>query len=983
MKKYLLSLILPLLALVSFAQTSNLPSSLGTFTVFKEAPLPVTIIMPSGYNVLNPVVEVWNNNVKLSDTTSVTISGDTVKFTLTKAQLAPLVRNPYFFVKFDGTYAMGAQLNPTIGVGTPISQTKTITLPSNAVVRVSIVGSASEAEQSALRAKAYADSAATYATGSQTAIPSTVPDTTVNIYTVSTAGTYTNFGGVVVTSGDLTSGLVQLRKTAGVWAKVIVPIELGNYAVKSYVDEKDDELEDLVYVTTDFPYGRTTPVSGASTTADRTRFEGTSIGQNGKVSSVEWWCFSGGAGFIQHVRKTDVSGTIYFQLIEEVAVNFVTGQNIIPVSWDVLAGDAIGFYSLTAVPSKVTAGITNAQYLFVGHFTSTTPTSVGIVAATDQLQMKASVAVITGTVKAAVSTLQVTATENQAAVASVTSKVDDNELVRKALATDGYYGKGGRSVYGLTPASGSTASTGFMRSPNNPVTDFGAVDTIRYYGKVIGTGVFRFYRPNGDGTWNNFHNESVTVALGLQSYASFTPFIVQPGDIVGFYSSSGQGQISYTTGIGNGLLLSSGDGTGSSVTLTNTGNRMYIQISVNQLSVKDDVNTLKSEISSLDSLVGSPYLPRGRYTITSQTFPSTTTPPSWVLGTGWTVNNGLISPTSGGGYDNYTLFGGFTAAMRKTTRARIKLTNTSSQFGICYYPMESPNYYYGTVCMVNGSAGTISLIPWTGSNAAYGPGRSVNIGFTLVADREYLLTVTKVMGVNTFTFTDTVTQQTVSISSEQADGGNETGRQWGKVGLMYLSGSFTCTKFEYVLNVQMNPRFVVIGDSNTEGANALGSNYQYGYAHLMENERRQADVLIAGRGGDETTNVLQRVGYEVALDPEYVVINMGTNDGNTTTWLNNMTSLIALFTANGVKPVLCTLIPKTGSDAKNITINNYIRNYQFGPYPYIDLAKSVSVNNDGVTLDTSLFAGDGIHMNVSGNAKAFQQTKIDAPFLYD
>lgn len=169
MKRLLFLIPLILAAIQSLAQTSNLPSSLGEFTIFRESPAPFTIVMPPGYSITSPVVEVWNNGIKLSDSTDVTVSGDTIKFTLTKEQIVPLERNPYVFLKMDGAYVLGAPLKPTIGVGIPSSQTKTVNLPNQSTVRVSVIGDASLAIQAADRAKWYRDSTqALFNTGSVT-----------------------------------------------------------------------------------------------------------------------------------------------------------------------------------------------------------------------------------------------------------------------------------------------------------------------------------------------------------------------------------------------------------------------------------------------------------------------------------------------------------------------------------------------------------------------------------------------------------------------------------------------------------------------------------------------------------------------------------------------------------------------------------------------------------------------------------------------
>lgn len=162
--KRLLFLACYLAATISaLAQTSTLPSSLGTFTVFRESPVPVTIVMPSGYPIATPVVELWNNGEKLSDSTVVVVSGDTLKFTFTPEQLVPLVRDAYMFVKLDGEYTLGAIIKPTISVGVPSAQNRTISLPASlGIVRVSVIGDAATAMQAASSATIQANKAKAY-----------------------------------------------------------------------------------------------------------------------------------------------------------------------------------------------------------------------------------------------------------------------------------------------------------------------------------------------------------------------------------------------------------------------------------------------------------------------------------------------------------------------------------------------------------------------------------------------------------------------------------------------------------------------------------------------------------------------------------------------------------------------------------------------------------------------------------------------------
>ncbi len=82
-------------------------------------------------------------------------------------------------------------------------------------------------------------------TGVGTAEPSSSPQPNIKIVNVSTAGTYTNFGGIVVSAGDLSAGLVQLRLVGGIWQKVITPISLGAYSPS--VDLRSNTLFENYY----------------------------------------------------------------------------------------------------------------------------------------------------------------------------------------------------------------------------------------------------------------------------------------------------------------------------------------------------------------------------------------------------------------------------------------------------------------------------------------------------------------------------------------------------------------------------------------------------------------------------------------------------------------------------------------------------------------------------------------------------------------
>lgn len=76
----------------------------------------------------------------------------------------------------------------------------------------------------------------TIATGVGNAAPTDTPTANISTYNASVAGTYTNFGGVVISTADLAAGEVQLRKNTvtGVWEKFVLPISnLAGYVNKA------------------------------------------------------------------------------------------------------------------------------------------------------------------------------------------------------------------------------------------------------------------------------------------------------------------------------------------------------------------------------------------------------------------------------------------------------------------------------------------------------------------------------------------------------------------------------------------------------------------------------------------------------------------------------------------------------------------------------------------------------------------------------
>jgi acyl-CoA thioesterase I len=177
-------------------------------------------------------------------------------------------------------------------------------------------------------------------------------------------------------------------------------------------------------------------------------------------------------------------------------------------------------------------------------------------------------------------------------------------------------------------------------------------------------------------------------------------------------------------------------------------------------------------------------------------------------------------------------------------------------------------------------------------------------------------------------------------------------------------------------------RVVFLGDSITDGW--PGTDGFFAAHHYV------------GRGisGQATAHMLLRFRQDVvALRPALVVILAGTNDvaDNAGPYdpeftHGNLTSLVQLARANGIKVVLCSVLPATdfwwrhGLDPapKIVALNTWIRDFAaHESIPYVDYHTAMADAQQGLPKQ---YAGDGVHPNAAGYAvmESLVQPAIEA-----
>ena len=160
----------------------------------------------------------------------------------------------------------------------------------------------------------------------------------------------------------------------------------------------------------------------------------------------------------------------------------------------------------------------------------------------------------------------------------------------------------------------------------------------------------------------------------------------------------------------------------------------------------------------------------------------------------------------------------------------------------------------------------------------------------------------------------------------------------------------------------------------------LGNSIFEGWLRLRPEFFAGKPYYDRGISGQTTPQMLLRFYEDVlALDPEVMVLKAGINDiaqnsgpYNPLQTLNNIKAIAQLARANGIKVILCSVLPasdfrwRPGLEPgdKVIALNNAIRDFaKTESFYYLDLYSSVVDDKKGMKAE---YANDGVHPTVEG-----------------
>ena len=290
--------------------------------------------------------------------------------------------------------------------------------------------------------------------------------------------------------------------------------------------------------------------------------------------------------------------------------------------------------------------------------------------------------------------------------------------------------------------------------------------------------------------------------------------------------------------------------------------------------------------------------------------------------------------------------------------AKVKVISDNSEFGLCRYEIGR-----GTALVVKKQKAEIRLINSSVGTVIY----SYDLPFSIEAGQDCIVRMYKQ---NKDVYFDIVTEKNVFVGFAERSDSKDLGRNWGNPSVFCLNGQIEIKDSFLRKNSFESPLMFCVGDSFIEGWGVV-DNLDKRYIAIMQ-DATNGNVEISGRGGETTASLLARFNTELAkMNSDYVLLAIGTNDGNLATYKTNMATLISQVKASTKTPILVTITPRSGFPIADM--NSYVRN---SGELFIDM--NAAVNNGSETAWNPLFVNsDNVHPNIAGNEAMFKRILFD------
>lgn len=545
--------------------------------------------------------------------------------------------------------------------------------------------------------------------------------------------------------------------------------------------------------------------------------------------------------------------------------------------------------------------------------------------------------------------------------------------------------------------SWTTPSSDYVNTYIDPTSEEGYLGSVYFHVSLTSTPAYAsifVFEPLGGDDFSVKYHQRVEITDGYNNFSApedIPLFYLKKGSRVGVSVSEGAYNISSTvetTPAETRPFLMGEVKLGATVTIVQADGPRLRRPSLSYTLVHSD-KVLKGADLQMELLASGSLVSRGEYvsrnrgklSLKRDRFTGTTAPTGWAAGA-WTVNDGLVAPSSPSN-STYAALDDSTNANYCVTHATWIVNDAStSKFGI-YFPGNGLCEIDAAESVMRRTTGSFTELDDFGGGAVSIP--------PLVAGREYSLTARREGHDITLIWLDPVENQETRLDYPFV--ASSYGGLYGRPGVLYRAGAaqgVTCTGFEHSALFD-NPRVIVFGDSNANGIASVGSyqtalpkSWRDSWVYLLDRYRSKGDVLNSSLGGLRATDTLDQINLDLdPFSPDFVVIALGSNDSDQQTWRTAMVALLDAARSRGAVPVVCTIPPREGRQAFINSANSDILGGYFGSdVRVIDIAKAVTVGGDRETYNPQYFkANDTVHLNLAGHRVVFGRLKHDAPYL--
>lgn len=749
------------------------------------------------------------------------------------------------------------------------------------------------------------------------------------------AGTYTNFGGVVVNP----SSLAVIVYEAGVYTINQTTINMTDYATNAALATA---LANLALPNMNL-FGVQSPVVGTSASTPLTYIFDKPTGK-GILKKLHVYTSGAGTIKLKRFRKSVDGLTFLFQ--DEISVAVTSGLNSIDIvgGMTFAATDYFGFY--TSLSIRLVVGAGTMSYYYNG---SNTDISV------DTLISSLSIA---NTVKIQIGIELL----NVDWFTDVKAQVDANTAV--AATVTSLFVPFSFGV--VTPVDGVTSQQG-LTYIFDQVIDAGAqLRDIYFWSDVVTT--VKIKRIGKIGSVYTFKEEiSISTVIGVNHYTLPVTMNFEANDLIAIFCAVTGGFNHTTSGsVYSPFKYYSGDLLGSTATVAASSNQR-IQIRFEFLVVK--INTGGDVAPTAPALTGNVVLDEN---FQNNLMPSTME----VTGAAFTFVNHFAIP---GGLGLANSIQGLIATNfnNTATRGTFVFTTASDRIGI--FNRNVTFNQSASIVDVDIATNKISVYNnWTGTNVLPSINQDKVIAFTLIQNRPYRIDILKNKKDMQYVITDMVTGATDSITVVGGTIGiGATGYAFGKPGMFAMAGSPKISRIQYVIRGVGNPKILFEGDSITEAYLILADDcYSYRAVNALN-----GNGYVSAQSSCTPDDVIERLNFEILVfKPQYIHVLIGTNSSNMATWSASINQIHDLIKAQGIIPIFGCLPANIQNTSQVTTWNADLLAKGYRTVRY-DLA--TTVNNDGINIDNSLFVGDQRHPNAAGGLAMFNRLKLDVPELFE